>query len=211
MSQTIPSEHLQVSNEVLSILPNKESTLCHYLSSSANEYGLQALIVFETGKAKLEKLLGSCENVQANTVFLQTCKPYAKFVPHDKAEFFCTISIDDYLSLYSFFLLKWPQVLSKITATINSMISGTDWIRITKTLRFRQNGSCSYTCNLGIDFSLAANASCKENGSGDYEIGVTIVKGKSNFELPLTTATKLFSDVEAYHLIYNHYKKSILC
>lgn len=215
MSRPIPSEHLRVANETLSCRPDVDAILSHQLQSTASEYGFQALLVFKKcEKDFLETIGPSSEDFPSGlgAAYLQSCKPYTKFVKHSKADVGCKtiLTIENYLNLYSFFVLKWPLVLNQLTATSSSMSSGKEWIRIGKNLKFFHNGQCTYSCTLGGDLKLTATAGSKKNGTGDYEIGLFLCRAggdDSQFELPVSTVTKLFSDTEAYHFILEHYKR----
>ena len=208
MSLPVPNDHVHVSNEKLSCFPDIQSILCHQLQSTANEHGFQAILLFEKSERDFRETLGELGDVRENSVFLQTSRPYTKFVKQSLAEPGCsmTLSVENYLNLYSFFALKWPLVLNKLTATSNSMSSGKDWVRVGKNLKFLHHGRCVYSCTLGDDLQLTATASSKKNGTGDYELGVVISRGDSEYELPLSTVTKLFGETEAYHFIFEQYK-----
>lgn len=209
MSAPIPNEHLRISNEQLSCQPDLDSLFCHQLQSTAKEFGFQALLLFEKCDAKCKETIGLPEDFQSGGAYLQTCRPYGKFVRQVKAEPGCTITltVENYLQLYAFFVIKWPLVLSQLTASSASMSSGTEWIRAGKNLKFLHHGQCVYSCNLGSDLRLAATAGSKKNGTDDYEIGLVIFRGDFEMELPLSTVTKLFSDSQAYHFIFEQYKK----
>jgi len=210
MSPPVPSEHLRIANETLSCRPDADAIISHHLQSTANEYGFQALLVFKKCEKDFLETIGPSDDFQSGgCAYLQSCKPYTKFVKHSKAEPGCkmTLSIQNYLNLYSFFSIKWPLVLNQLTATSNCMSSGKEWVKIGKNLKFFHNGQCTYTCTLGDDLKLTATAGSKKNGSGDYEIGLFLCRDDSQFELPVSTVTKLFSDTEAYHFIFEHYKR----
>lgn len=209
MNVPVSIENVRLSNESFSCEPDGKSVIFHQLHSSSTEYGFQCMIVFEANEAQVAEAVGDTNSGKANTVYFQITKPYTKFAKQSKAEEGCCleVSVDNYLDLYCFFASKWPLVLNQLCATLNSMKTGTDLIRIAKNLKFLHHGECNYQCTLGDDLHLTAKASSKKSSKNEFEVGVVISKpGFGHLELPLSTVTKLFNDTEAYHFLYQKYK-----
>jgi len=205
-------EAATISNERLVNVPDLASPLCHQLASTAIDGGFQSIIIFAKKKRYSEMAgLPADSTFSDNTCFLQTTEPYQTFVKQRDAPrgHFLNVSVQNYLSMYSFFHAKWPLVCSKLMSNANAMIEGSGWISLATNLSFAEHGKSVYTCTLATDLHLEAIVYSREvSDKTKIFLEVKISKGSLSMQLPLTTVTKLFSDASAYHAIQERYKGS---
>lgn len=207
-TQSTPSSssHSYLTEQEFSNRADAKSVWSHCLASTSVDGGLQAIISFEKHPVWPEHLGLPKLDDMTNLVFLQVTEPFQLFTKHVEAppSKCLIVSLENYLHLYQFFFQHWSIICSKLVCNANQMIEGQEGLPIATNLYFFSNGSSHYKARLGKDLLVMASIQTKEassNGASQPNLTVIIVKNDITLHLPLSTAIKLFSDMQAYNAI----------
>jgi len=206
-------DNVHVSEECFSNTPSSSCVFLHRMLSTHNDCGFQALLVFDSTAHIPDGVSLAPMIVEDLTCHLQVCPPMDTFykaasVPdHLKM----TISIENYLDLFAFIHCKWPNVLAQMIKNASSMAEGNNWVRIKPYLLFLNDGICHYKALLGPDLSFCASVNSQNivnkgaGGKDEFIVQINIMKKDQTLNLPLSTISKLFSNIEAYQHIHTAY------
>lgn len=180
--------------------PDCTALIVHGLGSTANDGGLRTVLSFDKKPILVDHLGLPTQLEDYNLLaFVQVCDHQVSFVEHKLASKKMTMSVNDYLGVYQFFLSHWSLVSSKLLHQVQAMRDSSLGIRLENNLTFHSNGTSSYKARVGEEVFVLARIHSQDSVAD--RIYVKLEKGNSQLELPLSTTVKLFSDPGAYDIL----------
>ena len=205
---------VHTSEECFSNSSTSGLVFAHRILSNHDESGFHALLIFD-GKSPLPE--GASLDpmiVEDYSCHIQISPPMDIFYKHSAVpdHLKMSMTIENYLDLYTFVHCRWPNVFAQMVKSAQSMISGKDWIRINPRLVFLNDGVCNYRVLLGKDLIFSASIDSKnvikkatEESPIEFFVQASLQINEKKLDIPMATIAKLFQEIDTYQHIKTAY------
>lgn len=173
--------------------PKELTDLCHFVSSSATDYGVQCTILREFNTVKeytsqhfnIIKTLyegrpaAASQQCNKDVAFLHVSQPGKTFEKFDQEKYKLALVPKAYFKVLEFFQSEWPMVYNRIESDFLNIRGRKEWYNVTPSISFRGPADVQFT--LIVDSTDHIELALKVTKSHDL--------GKTNISLCYTDDT----------------------